>query len=121
MASILLVDDSASMRQMVSFTLKEAGHNVNEAEDGAEALQFAKGNTVNLVITDINMPNMDGIEFIWEARKLPQMVFTPICMLTTETEQSKLETGESVSTEAWITKPIQPAHVLNIVMEIVPP
>ena len=121
MANILLVDDSVSMREMVSFTLKEAGHDVVEAEDGVQALDVVKGNAFNLIITDVNMPNMDGIEFIWEIRKLPNHVFTPICMLTTESEQSKLIEGESISIDAWIKKPIQPVHVLNIVSKIVPP
>jgi len=120
--TILLVDDSKSIRAVISTVLKVAGYHVLEAENGKQGLDLLTGGKhVDLIITDLNMPVMDGIEFIWEARKLPDMVFTPICMLTTESEKSKLEKGESVSTEAWITKPIQPAHVLNIVKDIVPP
>ena len=74
-----------------------------------------------MIITDLNMPNMDGIDFIWEARKLSDHVFTPICMLTTESEKERLATGESISTDAWITKPIQPVKVLSIVQGIMPP
>jgi two-component system chemotaxis response regulator CheY len=79
------------------------------------------GQHVDLIITDLNMPNMDGIEFIWEIRKLEDHAYTPICMLTTENEQERLEEGETVSTDAWITKPIQPNRVLNIVNKILPP
>lgn len=89
MASILLVDDSASMREMVSFTLTEAGHIVKEAEDGIEALQFAKGTAVELVITDVNMPNMDGIALTRELRTLADYKFIPILILTTETGMDK--------------------------------
>ncbi len=120
--TVLVVDDSKSIRSVIATILKVAGYNVLEAENGQEGLDTLKGGeSVDIIITDLNMPVMDGINFIWEARKLPDFVFTPICMLTTETEQTKLEKGESVSTEAWITKPIQPAHVLNIVKKIVPP
>ena len=82
-ASILAVDDSASMRQMVSFTLKGAGYDVVEAADGVEALKIARTRSVNLVITDVNMPNMDGISLIRELRALPSYKFTPLLMLTT--------------------------------------
>jgi len=120
--TILLVDDSKSIRAVISTVLKVAGYNIFEAENGKEGLDIlTAGQHVDLIITDLNMPVMDGIQFIWEARKLPDMVFTPICMLTTESEQSRLEKGESVSTEAWLTKPIQPANVLSIVRKIVPP
>ena len=84
MAKILVVDDSASMRQMVEFTLKEAGHQVTVAEDGQAALNVAKGMASDLVITDVNMPNMDGITLIRELRALPAYKFTPILTLTTE-------------------------------------
>ena len=93
MAKILAVDDSASMRQMVSFTLKGAGHEVVEASDGVEALNFAKGAGVDLVISDVNMPNMDGITLIGELRKLPSYKFTPMLMLTTESSGDKKMQG----------------------------
>ncbi|GAA5316904.1 MAG: response regulator [Candidatus Pelagadaptatus aseana] len=93
MAKILAVDDSASMRQMVSFTLKGAGHDVIEAVDGVDALAKAKGTPLDLVISDVNMPNMDGITLIAELRKLPAFKFTPMLMLTTESGADKKSTG----------------------------
>ena len=120
--TILITDDSKSIRAVIGTVLKVAGYNVIEAEDGVEGMAVLNsGKTVDMIITDLNMPNMDGIEFIWEARKLSDHVFTPICMLTTESEQERLATGESISTDAWITKPIQPVKVLSIVQGIMPP
>jgi len=89
MATILAVDDSSSMRQMVSFTLKSDGHDVTEAEDGVKALDIAKGKSFDLVLTDVNMPNMDGIALISELRKLPGFKGTPLLMLTTESAADK--------------------------------
>lgn len=120
--TILITDDSKSIRAVIGTVLKVAGYNVIEAGDGLEGIAVLKsGKTVDMIITDLNMPNMDGIDFIWETRKLSDHVFTPICMLTTESEQERLATGESISTDAWITKPIQPVKVLSIVQGILPP
>ena len=120
--TILLTDDSKSIRAVIATVLKVAGYNVIEAGDGQEGLDVLKsGKKVDMVITDLNMPIMNGIEFIWEIRKLSDHVFTPICMLTTESEQERLEQGESMSTDAWINKPIQPVKVLTIVKDIMPP
>ena len=120
--TILIVDDTRSILAVMKTVLKVAGYNILTACDGKEGMKILNdGSHVDLVITDLNMPNMDGIEFIWEIRKLSQHAFTPICMLTTENEQERLEDGESVSTDAWITKPIQPNRVLNIVNKILPP
>lgn len=120
--TILITDDSKSIRAVIGTVLKVAGYNVIEAGDGIEGMAVLNsGKTVDMIITDLNMPNMDGIDFIWEARKLSDHVFTPICMLTTESEQERLATGESISTDAWITKPIQPVKVLSIVQGIMPP
>lgn len=117
----LVVDDSKSILSLMRNVLDIAGYNVITASDGKEGLVVLKsGKHVDIVITDLNMPNMDGITFIWEIRKLPEHVFTPICMLTTESEQAKLEEGESISIDAWINKPIQPVNVVNIVKRIVP-
>ena len=91
---ILAVDDSASMRQMVTFTLKGAGYDVTEAKDGQEALNIAKGKSFNLVITDVNMPNMDGISLTKELRSLPSYKFTPILTLTTESSEEKKRAGK---------------------------
>ena len=94
MASILLVDDSASMREMVTFTLTDAGHKVKETEDGVEALQFAKGESVDLVITDVNMPKMDGITLTRELRALDNYKFTPILTVVLGMSEKKVrETG----------------------------
>ena len=120
--SILVVDDSKAILSIIRTVLDVAGYEVLTAADGVEGMSILKsGKQVDIIVTDLNMPNMDGIEFIWEIRKLPNHVFTPICMLTTESEQSKLVEGESISIDAWIKKPIQPVHVLNIVSKIVPP
>ena len=118
MASILLVDDSTSMREMVSFTLREAGHDVSEAEDGVEALEFAKKTTVNLVITDVNMPNMDGITLTGELQTLDDYKFIPILILTTETGTAKKEQGKVAGATGWIEKPFDPDHLLATVNRV---
>jgi len=120
--TILVVDDSRSVLAVIGTTLKVAGYNILQASDGQEGLNVLKGDEhVDMIITDLNMPNMDGITFIQEVKKLADFASTPICMLTTETEQSKLEDNASIATDAWITKPVQPARVIDIVGEILPP
>ena len=111
-ATILAVDDSASMRQMVSFTLKGAGYDVVEAVDGVDALNKAQSGTFNLVITDVNMPNMDGITLIAELRKLPAFKFTPLLMLTTESAPEKKQAGKAAGATGWIVKPFNPDQLL---------
>ncbi len=118
MANILLVDDSTSMREMVSFTLREAGHDVSEAEDGIEALAFARKTPVNLVITDVNMPNMDGITLTGELRTLDDYKFVPILILTTETGTAKKEQGKVAGATGWIEKPFDPDHLLATVNRV---
>ena len=118
MASILAVDDSASMRQMVSFTLKGAGYDVTEAVDGVEALEMAKQGPVNLVITDVNMPNMDGISLIRELRTLPDYKFIPILMLTTESGSEKKQEGRSAGATGWIVKPFNPEQLLATIKKV---
>ena len=118
MADILLVDDSASMREMVSFTLKEAGHQVQEAVDGVEALQYAQEHSVNLVITDVNMPNKDGITLTAELRTLPDYKFTPILILTTETGADKKQEGKVAGATGWIEKPFDPDNLLSTVNKV---
>lgn len=115
MATILVVDDSASMRQMVEFTLKEAGHQVMVAEDGQVALNLAQGASADLVITDVNMPNMDGITLIKELRALPAYKFTPILTLTTESTAEKKMEGKGVGATGWIVKPFNPEKLLATV------
>ena len=118
MASILAVDDSASMRQMVSFTLKGAGHNVTEAGDGSEALNLAKGTSFDLVITDVNMPTMDGITLTKELRALPSFKFTPILMLTTEAGTNKKQDGKEAGATGWIVKPFNPDQLLATIKKV---
>jgi two-component system chemotaxis response regulator CheY len=118
MATILAVDDSASMRQMVSFTLKGAGHVVVEAADGDEALSIAKESDFDLVITDVNMPNMDGISLIRELRMLPKFKFTPLLMLTTETKKDKKQAGKEAGATGWIVKPFNPDQLLATVNKV---
>lgn len=112
MANILAVDDSASMRQMVSFTLKGAGHTVVEAVDGVDALAKAKSGKFDLVISDVNMPNMDGITLIKELRALPNFKFTPMLMLTTESSSDKKMEGKAAGATGWIVKPFNPDQLL---------
>ena len=102
MASILAVDDSASMRQMVSFTLKGAGYEVIEAVDGVDALNKAKGRKFDLVVTDVNMPNMDGITLIKQLRVLPNYKFTPMLTLTTESSAEKKAQGRAQGQQAGL-------------------
>ncbi len=118
MAKILVADDSASMRQMVEFTLKEAGHQVVVAEDGQAALNLAKGMTADLVITDVNMPNMDGITLIRELRALPAFKFTPILTLTTESTTEKNMEGKDAGATGWIVKPFNPEKLLATVNKV---
>jgi two-component system chemotaxis response regulator CheY len=118
MASILAVDDSASMRQMVTFTLKGAGYEVVEAADGVQALNTAKTRRFNLVITDVNMPNMDGIALIKQLRGLPSYKFTPLLMLTTESSPEKKQQGKAAGATGWIVKPFNPEQLLNTVKKV---
>ena len=118
MAKILAVDDSASMRQMVAFTLKGAGHDVVEATDGVEALAAAKANQVDLVLTDVNMPNMDGISLIKELRQLPSYKFTPILTLTTESGGEKKMEGKAAGATGWIVKPFSPDQLLATISKV---
>ena len=115
MASILAVDDSSSMRQMVSFTLKSDGHEVTEAEDGKIALDLAKSANFDLVLTDVNMPNMDGITLISELRKLPGFKGTPLLMLTTESAGDKKQAGKNAGATGWIVKPFHPDQLLAVI------
>jgi len=118
MAKILAVDDSASMRQMVSFTLKSAGHEVVEAVDGKNALDIAKTQSFNLVITDVNMPNMDGLALTKELRKLPSFKFTPILILTTEAGGDKKTQGKAAGATGWLVKPFNPDQLLSTIKRV---
>ena len=117
--TILIVDDSASVRSVVGIALKGAGYEVIEACDGEDALRKLTGQKVHLIVSDVNMPNMDGITLVKEVRKLASYRFTPICMLTTEAEQSKMAEGKAAGAKAWIVKPFQPPKLLNVVSKLV--
>ena len=116
--SILLVDDSPSMREITSFALKNADYEVHQSCDGVEALEFAKIRKVDLVITDINMPNMDGITLIKELRKLPDYKFIPILTLTTESSTEKKQEGKKAGATGWIVKPFDQEGLLGIVKRV---
>lgn len=118
MAKILAVDDSASMRQMVSFTLKGAGHDVVEASDGTEALEIAKKSEMDLVLSDVNMPKMNGIELVKNLRQLPSYKFIPILMLTTESAGDKKMEGKSAGATGWIVKPFNPDQLLSTIKKV---
>jgi two-component system chemotaxis response regulator CheY len=117
-ATILAVDDSASMRQMVSFTLKGAGYNVVEAVDGVDALNKAKAQTFDCVVTDVNMPNKDGISLIKDLRTLPNYKFTPMLMLTTESGMDKKQQGKEAGATGWIVKPFNPDQLLKTIKKV---
>lgn len=119
--TILIVDDSSSVRTVVKTTLKGAGYNVIEAVDGKDALSKLTGEKIHLIVSDVNMPNMDGITLVKEVKKLPNYKFTPICMLTTESEQSKMMEGKAAGAKAWIVKPFQPPKLLDAVSKLVMP
>jgi len=115
---ILTVDDSSTMRQMIVFTLKEAGFEILEAGDGVEALDRAKGQKLSLVITDVNMPRMDGITLVKELRALPEFRFTPILVLTTESGIDMKQKGKDAGATGWIVKPFSPEKLLEVVNKV---
>ena len=119
MHSILAVDDSASMRQMVAFTLKGAGYNVIEAADGQEAYDKAKGETVDLVLTDQNMPRMDGITLVKNLRGLATYSNTPILILTTESSDEMKAKGRAAGATGWLVKPFDPGKLLDVVRKVI--
>jgi two-component system chemotaxis response regulator CheY len=118
---ILIVDDSASLRQVVSIALKGAGYDVVEACDGKDALTKLNGDKVHLIISDVNMPNMDGITLVKEIKKMANYKFTPIIMLTTESQESKKAEGQAAGAKAWVVKPFQPAQMLTAVSKLIAP
>ncbi len=118
MANILAVDDSPSMRQMVAFTLKSAGFDVTEAEDGVDALSKARDGAFNLVLADVNMPNMDGISLVRELRQLPNYRFTPLLILTTESGQDKKMEGKAAGATGWLVKPFDPEQLIATVNRV---
>jgi len=118
MASILAVDDSVSIRKMVASTLTGAGYDVVEAGDGDEALNIAQGNVVDLVVTDVYMPTMDGITLIKELRALPAYKFTPILMLTSAFVEDTKQEGKEAGVTGWIVKPFKPEELLSSIKKL---
>ena len=119
--TVLIVDDSATIRQVVGMTLKGAGYEVMEACDGKDALKKLDGKKINLIISDVNMPNMDGISFVKEAKKLASYKFTPVIMLTTESQDSKKQEGQAAGAKAWVVKPFKPEQLLLAVSKLILP
>jgi two-component system, chemotaxis family, chemotaxis protein CheY len=118
---ILIVDDSASLRQVVSIALEGAGYQTIQACDGSDALTKLDGSKIHLVISDVNMPNMDGITFVRELKKKPAYKFTPVIMLTTESQAEKKAEGQAAGAKAWVVKPFQPQQMLAAVSKLVMP
>jgi two-component system chemotaxis response regulator CheY len=116
--TIMTVDDSASVRQMVSFTLTGAGYDVIEAGDGRQAAANLNGTPIHMVITDLNMPNMDGIGLIRAIRGNPSYKFIPVIMLTTESQTSTKEEGKAAGATGWIVKPFKPEQLLAVVKKV---
>ena len=116
---IATVDDSASIRQMVKFTLTSAGYEVLEAVDGQDALVKLGGQRVSLVLTDLNMPNMNGIELIRALRANPAYKFTPLVLLTTESQGDKKQEGKAAGATGWIVKPFKPEELLAVVKKLI--
>lgn len=117
--TVLTVDDSASIRQMVAFTLKGAGYDVVEAVDGQDGLDKARGKAVNLVLTDQNMPKMDGLTLIKGLRALPQYAGVPILMLTTESGDAMKSQGKAAGATGWLVKPFDPTKLLEVVRKVI--
>lgn len=117
--TILIVDDSASIRQVVGITLKGAGYSVIEAVDGKDALTKLDGQKINLVISDVNMPNMDGISFLKELKQKASYKFTPVIMLTTEGAEAKKREGQAAGAKAWVVKPFKPEQMLQAVSMLI--
>ncbi len=116
--TIMTVDDSSSVRQMVGMTLKGAGYEVVEGVDGVDGLAKGKANKIDMVITDLNMPNMDGIALIKALRALPQYKFTPIVMLTTESQATRKQEGKDAGATGWIVKPFKPEQLLGVIKKV---
>ncbi len=117
--TVLTVDDSASIRQMVSFTLKSAGYEVTEAVDGQDGLDKAKAKSYNLILSDQNMPRMDGLTLIKTLRTMPQYKATPILMLTTESGDAMKTAGKAAGATGWLVKPFDPQKLIDVVKKVI--
>jgi two-component system chemotaxis response regulator CheY len=119
MKKILAVDDSSSVRQMVNFTLSSAGYDVVDAVDGQDGLAKAGNSKFDMIITDLNMPNLDGIQLISAVRKLPGYSFIPILMLTTESQAAKKDEGKKAGATGWIVKPFNAEQLLAVLRKLI--
>lgn len=119
--TILILDDSAPIRQVVGIALRGAGYEVIEAKDGLDGIDKLDGQKLNLIITDVNMPRMDGITFVKEVKKMPRYKFTPIIILTTESQDNKKQEGRAAGAKAWVVKPFQPPQLLDAVAKLILP
>ncbi|MBP8286584.1 MAG: response regulator [Rhodoferax sp.] len=115
---IMVVDDSASMRRVVGIALKGAGYDVLEGVDGKDALSKLTGQKVHMIISDVNMPVMDGIAFLKAVKAMPAYKFTPVIMLTTESAEEKKREGQAAGARAWVVKPFQPEQLVNAVQRL---
>ena len=119
--TVMIVDDSASLRQVVRMALSGAGYEVIEASDGQEALERLNGHKVHLVVSDVNMPRMDGITFVKTLKQRPEYRFLPVIMLTTEAGEARKDEGRAAGAKAWMVKPFQPAQMLAAVSKLLGP
>jgi two-component system chemotaxis response regulator CheY len=119
--TVMIVDDSASLRQVVGIALRGAGYEVIEAADGKDAISKLTGQKVHLIISDVNMPNMDGITFVKNLKQMPNYKFTPVIMLTTESQDGKKQEGQAAGAKAWVVKPFQPAQLLAAASKLILP
>lgn len=119
--TVMIVDDSSSVRNVVGIALRGAGYDVLAAEDGQQALGLLTGQKVHLIISDVNMPVMNGIEFLKNLKQMPAYKFTPVIMLTTESGEEKKMQGQAAGAKAWMVKPFQPPQLLNAVSKLVLP
>ncbi|MHC8287259.1 response regulator [Pseudomonas sp. XS1P51] len=119
--TVLIVDDSSSFRQVVGIALRNAGYSVLEAFDGRDALGKLDGRKINLIVSDVNMPVMDGITFVKAAKQLQAYKFTPVIMLTTESGEAKKNEGKAAGVRAWVVKPFQPPVLLDAVSKLILP
>jgi two-component system chemotaxis response regulator CheY len=118
--TIMVVDDSSSVRQMMSFTLENAGYEVVEAEDGQDALEKLVGSAVNMIVTDLNMPNVNGIELIRSIRSQSEHKYIPIVVLTTESHESRKQESREAGATGWITKPFIPEQLIGVIKKVMP-
>jgi two-component system chemotaxis response regulator CheY len=116
--TILVIDDSSSLRQVVAMALQSAGYEVIQAGDGLAALALLDGRKIGMAICDVNMPRMNGIEFVKAAKALPAYRFLPILMLTTESQEAKKDEGRAAGAKAWMVKPFSPASLVNAVSKL---